>query len=153
MNPAYEQAEQAVKLLAMRGLTAAFAESCTGGLLTKLITDISGASAVLPGGVCSYSNEVKNRVLGVGAGLLRRCGAVSEPVALCMARGVRRLMDADIGVGTTGIAGPASDNTEKPALSISPWPFRAGVMSAANTISKAPVPKSANRPPPKRFPI
>lgn len=114
MSQAYEQAEKAVKSLAARGLTVAFAESCTGGLLTKLITDISGASAVLPGGVCSYSNEIKNRVLGVDAALLARCGAVSEPVALCMARGVRRLMGADIGVGTTGIAGPASDNTEKP---------------------------------------
>ena len=114
MNEAYELAGQAVKALAARGLTVAFAESCTGGLLTKRITDVPGASEVLPGGVCSYSNEIKNRVLGVDAGLLRCYGAVSEPVALRMARGVRRLMGADIGVGTTGIAGPASDDTEKP---------------------------------------
>lgn len=114
MNETYTLAQAAVEELNARGLTVAFAESCTGGLLTKLITDVPGASNVLPGGVCSYSNEVKNRVLGVDTELLHLYGAVSEPVAIRMARGIKRLMSSDIGVGTTGIAGPASDDTEKP---------------------------------------
>ena len=108
------EAENVVKSLAAQGATIAFAESCTGGLLTKLITDVPGASAVLSGGVCAYANEVKNGVLGVPQRDLDSYGAVSRPVALHMARGVRALMGTDIGVGTTGIAGPASDDTKKP---------------------------------------
>lgn len=103
-----------VETLAARGATIAFAESCTGGLLTKLITDVPGASAVLRGGVCAYANEVKHGVLGVPQSDLDTYGAVSRPVALHMARGVRALMGTDVGVGTTGIAGPASDDTKKP---------------------------------------
>lgn len=114
MNELYSLAAEAVELLKEKGLTVAFAESCTGGLLTKTITDVPGASSVLPGGVCSYSNDIKNRVLGVDAAILRRHGAVSEPVAIRMARGVKKLMESSIGVGTTGIAGPASDDTAKP---------------------------------------
>ena len=86
------EAENVVKVLAAQGATIAFAESCTGGLLTKLITDVPGASAVLSGGVCAYANEVKNRVLGVPQRDLDAYGAVSRPVALHMARGVRALM-------------------------------------------------------------
>lgn len=108
------EAEKVVKTLAGCGATIAFAESCTGGLLTKLITDVPGASAVLRGGVCAYANEVKHGVLGVPQDSLDTYGAVSRPVALYMARGVRALMGTDIGVGTTGIAGPASDDTKKP---------------------------------------
>ena len=108
------EALKVVETLAAQGATIAFAESCTGGLLTKLITDIPGASAVLRGGVCAYANEIKNGVLGVSQDDLDHYGAVSRPVALQMARGVRRLMGTDIGVGTTGIAGPASDDTKKP---------------------------------------
>jgi len=107
--------EEAVVLRAKQaGVTIAFAESCTGGLCMQRITDISGASAVLKGGVCSYANEVKRDVLGVSEADLAKYGAVSEPVALQMARGVRRLTGADIAVSITGIAGPKSDNTEKP---------------------------------------
>ncbi len=73
-----------------------------------------GASAVLRGGVCAYANEVKHGVLGVPQSDLDTYGAVSRPVALHMARGVRALMGTDVGVGTTGIAGPASDDTKKP---------------------------------------
>ena len=108
------EAKRVVEILAAQGATIAFAESCTGGLLTKLITDVPGASAVLKGGVCAYANEVKHGVLGVPQRDLDRYGAVSRPVALHMARGVRALMGTDIGVGTTGIAGPASDDTKKP---------------------------------------
>ncbi len=109
-----EEAKKVVETLTAARRTVAFAESCTGGLLTKLITDIPGASAVLRGGVCAYANEVKRGVLSVPQRLLDDYGAVSRPVALHMARGVRALMGTDIGVGTTGIAGPASDDTEKP---------------------------------------
>ena len=108
------EAGRVVETLARCGATIAFAESCTGGLLTKLITDVPGASAVLRGGVCAYANEVKHGVLGVPQRELDTYGAVSRPVALYMARGVRALMGTDIGVGTTGIAGPASDDTKKP---------------------------------------
>ncbi len=96
------------------GLTVSFAESCTGGLCTKRISDISGASAVLRGGICAYSNEIKRDILGVSGEDLDKYGAVSVPVALQMARGVRRLYDTDIAVSVTGIAGPKSDNTQKP---------------------------------------
>lgn len=110
-----ESLEESVVLRAKQaGLTISFAESCTGGLCTKRITDISGSSAVLKGGVCSYSNEVKAQVLGVSEKDLAKYGAVSMPVALQMARGVRRLTGTDIAVSVTGIAGPKSDNTAKP---------------------------------------
>jgi len=106
--------EQVVAALHDRGLTAAFAESCTGGLVTKCITDGSGASAVLPGGVCAYANAVKEQVLGVRHETLESFGAVSHQTAVEMAEGVRRLMGSSIGAGTTGIAGPGSDGTSKP---------------------------------------
>lgn len=113
MNELYDLAEVNVKALAEKGLTVSFAESCTGGLISKLITDVPGASAVLPGAVCSYANEIKSRVLGVEEKLLRKYGAVSRPVALEMARGVKKLMRSDISVSVTGIAGPSSDGTDK----------------------------------------
>ena len=109
-----DKVEELVSVLKARGLTLATAESCTGGLLGKRITDVSGASAVYPGGVVSYSNSVKHSLLGVSRGDLETFGAVSEPVARQMAEGVRRTIPADFGVGITGIAGPKSDDTQKP---------------------------------------
>jgi len=110
-----ESLEEAVVLRAKQaGLTIAFAESCTGGLCTKRITDIPGASAVLKGGICAYSNTLKHELLGVSEADLAKYGAVSCPVALQMARGVRRLTDADIAVAITGIAGPKAESSEKP---------------------------------------
>ncbi|MBE6935258.1 MAG: CinA family protein [Ruminococcaceae bacterium] len=109
-----EEARLLVEKLIRLHCTISFAESCTGGLLTKLITDVPGASAVLKGGVCAYANEIKHGVLSVTQHNLDTYGAVSRPVALEMARGVKALMHTDIGVGTTGIAGPASDDTKKP---------------------------------------
>ena len=96
------------------GKTIATAESCTGGLLGKAITDISGSSAVYPGGVISYCNRVKHQVLGVDQADLDTLGPVSAAVAFQMARGVRRVIGADLGVGVTGIAGPNSDETGRP---------------------------------------
>jgi len=90
-------------------LTLAAAESCTGGLIAKRMTDLPGASEVFYGGVVSYVNAVKANVLGVPQSLLDEYGAVSEPVARAMAEGVRRITGADLGVSVTGVAGPSSD--------------------------------------------
>ena len=97
-------------LLREQGRTLAAAESCTGGLIAKRMTDLAGASQVFLGGVVSYTNAVKARVLGVPQALLDEYGAVSEPVARAMAEGVRRITGADYGVSVTGVAGPDRDD-------------------------------------------
>ena len=109
-----ELPELLVRTLAEKGLKIATAESCTGGLISKMITDVSGASAVFDCGVCSYANEIKEKVLGVSADDLKAKGAVSEEVAVAMAKGVRELSGADIGISTTGIAGPTGGSAGKP---------------------------------------
>lgn len=97
-----------------RGLTIACAESCTGGLIAKRITDVEGASAAFIGGCVTYANEAKMKLLGVKSKTLQSFGAVSEQTALEMARGVRTELCADIGISTTGIAGPGGGTPEKP---------------------------------------
>ena len=97
-----------------RGATVATAESCTGGEIAHLITSVPGSSAYFKGSVVAYANEVKERVLGVDAGVLEREGAVSEPVVLQMAEGVKRLMGTDYAVATSGVAGPGGGTEEKP---------------------------------------
>ena len=94
--------------------TIATAESCTGGLLGKVLTDIPGSSAAYLGGIISYTCPVKERLLGVDHGTLERLGAVSKPVARQMAEGVRHGIGADFGIGITGLAGPESDGSGKP---------------------------------------
>lgn len=106
--------EVVVKGLTERGLTLATAESCTGGLLGKRLTDVPGASACYVGGVVSYSNDVKQRLLGVRGDTLAQQGAVSEQTACQMAEGVRLATGADIGLSTTGVAGPDGGTDEKP---------------------------------------
>jgi nicotinamide-nucleotide amidase len=103
-----------VARLTARGERVALAESCTGGLLAGLLTTVPGASAVLDLGVVAYSNDVKERLLGVPAPLLQAHGAVSEPVARALAEGARRVGGATWGVGITGIAGPSGGTPEKP---------------------------------------
>lgn len=103
-----------VKKLKEKGLTLATAESCTGGLIGKRITDVSGSSAVYGCGIISYSNDIKTNILGVDKADLQAHGAVSEPVARQMALGALKVSGADIAVGVTGIAGPESDGTDKP---------------------------------------
>lgn len=103
-----------VATLKEKGLTLACAESCTGGLVGKRITDVSGASEVFLGGCITYANEIKVKLLGVREETLRRYGAVSEQTATEMAAGVRRALGADIGVSVTGIAGPGGGTNEKP---------------------------------------
>ena len=109
--------------LRQRGLTLAVAESCTGGLLSGRITDVPGCSDYYLGGVCSYANEVKMKVLGVQKETLDTVGAVSPEVAGQMAEGVARALGADVGVGTTGIAGPGGGTDDKPVglVYISVW--------------------------------
>ncbi len=102
------------RLLLERGKTLATAESCTGGLLASLITDVSGASRYFLEGVVTYSNAAKVRQLGVAPATLGAHGAVSAEVALEMARGIRARSGADFGVGITGIAGPEGGSPEKP---------------------------------------
>ena len=97
-------------LLRKQGLTLSAAESCTGGLIAKRITDLPGASAIFRGGVVSYTNAVKANVLGVPEELLEQYGAVSEPVARSMAECCRRLCGSDLAVSVTGVAGPDKDD-------------------------------------------
>ena len=97
-------------LLLDRGLTLSAAESCTGGLIAKRMTDLPGASKVFRGGVVSYTNGVKSGILGVPEALLEEQGAVSEPVARVMAEGCRRVCGSDLAVSVTGVAGPESDD-------------------------------------------
>jgi PncC family amidohydrolase len=107
-------AHQIGELLSQQGLTLGVAESCTGGLLGHLITSISGSSAYFEGGVISYSNEAKERVLGVPHDTLLEHGAVSKETAIAMAQGARRLLQTDVALSVTGIAGPTGDTPEKP---------------------------------------
>ena len=101
-------------LLQERGVTFAAAESCTGGLLTARLTDVPGSSAYVLGGVVCYSNDVKTAVLQVREEQLRAHGAVSEPVAVALAEGVRALTGARVTVGITGVAGPGGGTPAKP---------------------------------------
>lgn len=103
-----------VAKLREKGLKIGLAESCTGGLVAKRITDISGSSEIFDCGVVSYANQIKHRLLGVRDETLNQYGAVSRQTAEEMARGIRRLSGADIGVGITGIAGPGGGTEEKP---------------------------------------
>ena len=104
-----------LNLLKQAGMTLGTAESCTGGLIAKRMTDLPGSSAVFKGGVVSYCNEIKANVLGVPQQLLDQYGAVSEPVAKAMAEGARRVLNCDLAVSTTGVAGPGSDADGNPA--------------------------------------
>jgi PncC family amidohydrolase len=97
-----------------RGLTLASAESCTGGLIGHLITEIAGSSAYYIGGIIAYSNAVKEAQLGVPQATLMTHGAVSQATAEAMATGVRGSLKADVGVATTGIAGPGGGTPAKP---------------------------------------
>ena len=106
--------EVCLRLLKDRGLTVGTAESCTGGLLAKLLTDLPGSSAVFRGGVVSYTNGVKAGLLGVPQDLLDRYGAVSPQVAEAMARGAKAALGCDIALSTTGVAGPDADDRGNP---------------------------------------
>ncbi len=104
-----------VGLLKEKNKTLSAAESCTGGLLSKRVTDIAGASQVFAGGVVTYATQSKSSILGLDAGFIREKGVVSKDVAKQMAQSVRKLYGTDLGVGITGAAGPGADETGTPA--------------------------------------
>jgi PncC family amidohydrolase len=102
------------RLLTLKGLTIAVAESCTGGLISSRITDVAGASVYFEAGLVTYSNRAKETLLSVPGDLLAAKGAVSAEVAARMAEGVRHAAEADIGLSVTGIAGPGGGTVAKP---------------------------------------
>ena len=99
---------------ALHGKSLATAESCTGGLIGSALTAVAGASSVYKGGIVSYQNEIKQRLLGVDAAVLRAFGAISAQVAMDMAAGARKALDADYAVSVTGLAGPGGDEIGNP---------------------------------------
>ena len=98
------------RLLEERGMTIGVAESITGGLMAKRLTDLPGASRVFKGGIVSYTNEIKQNLLGVSGALLAEHGAVSAPVAQAMAEGARKVLVVDVALSATGVAGPDKDD-------------------------------------------
>lgn len=103
-----------VVALKERGMKIASVESCTAGLISKIITDAPGSSDVFDLGITTYSNEMKTKMVGVPEDILEAHGAVSPETARAMAEGIRRVAGADIGVATTGIAGPGGGTPQKP---------------------------------------
>lgn len=107
-------AQKLVEKLAQQKLTLATAESCTGGLLAKLVTDISGSSAVFMGGVVSYSNLMKMKWLNVREETLTKFGAVSAETVAEMLEGIQQATDCDLALAVSGVAGPTGGSSEKP---------------------------------------
>ena len=123
--------EEIGRLLKKHGLSLALAESATGGLLTHLITNVSGSSEYCEGGMIIYSNRMKEEELGVKEETLRKHGAVSSEVAEEMASGIRRKRGVDVALSTTGIAGPTGATPGKPV-----GLFYIGLSSAGGTLSQ-----------------
>lgn len=114
MSENVEYVKKIVETLKARGEVFCTAESCTGGQISKTVTDLAGVSAVFFGGVVSYANEIKEKLLGVRHKTLEKYGAVSEQTAAEMAAGAVRALGADFSVAVTGIAGPDGGSEEKP---------------------------------------
>lgn len=110
----YRKAEELVILLKNKNLTIATAESCTGGMVSEVLTEISGVSSVFNLGITSYTNEIKNKILGVHSETLDNFGAVSAETACEMAENVSKLANSDIGVSVTGVAGPSASEGHNP---------------------------------------
>lgn len=119
-----------VNILINKNIKIATAESCTGGLISKKIVDIPGSSKIFDFGACTYGNNMKSKVLNVKESTLKNHGAVSGQTACEMAKGVRLLSSSDIGVSTTGIAGPGGGTKEKPVGLI-----YIGISTAKNTFA------------------
>ena len=111
---AQKAAKDIVELLKQKKLTISTAESCTGGLLSELITSVSGASEIFELGICAYSERIKHEYLGVPVEEIEKYGVVSEQVALSMVRGLKERSGADICISVTGIAGPGGGTPEQP---------------------------------------
>ncbi|NBN77784.1 nicotinamide-nucleotide amidohydrolase family protein [Microvirga tunisiensis] len=114
LDPLLAETAELVKRMAEAGLTLATAESCTGGLVAGLVTEVPGSSAVLDRGFVTYSNAAKAEMLGVPMALITEHGAVSRPVAIAMAEGALAHSQADVAVAITGIAGPGGGSEAKP---------------------------------------
>ena len=110
----FEISTMLVSELKKRGMKIASVESCTAGIISKIITDAPGSSEVFDLGITTYSNEMKTKMVGVPEEILSQHGAVSPETARAMPDGIRRVSGADIGVATTGIAGPGGGTPEKP---------------------------------------
>lgn len=109
-----DAAKRLVEICTERKIKVAAAESCTGGMISELITSVSGSSAVIEFGVCSYSNRIKHEILGVSEETLEKFSEYSEQCAKEMAEGARRISGADIAVSTTGVAGPSGGTDKHP---------------------------------------
>ena len=131
MKEEFALAGRLVKEFSERGMTISTAESCTGGLIAKKITDIPGSSAVLAGGCVSYTEAVKQKVLGVSGEILRAKTAVSEECAKAMAEGARRLFGSDVAVSATGYAGPGGGTEADPVGTV-----YIGLATAKKTVCK-----------------
>lgn len=110
----YQLSQAIGKKLNAKGLTLSVAESCTGGLISHTLTNISGSSDYFLGGLIAYSNMMKQRQLKVPESILKRYGAVSAETAVAMVQGVRKVLKSDIALATTGIAGPTGGSKAKP---------------------------------------
>ncbi len=127
-------AEVVGRLLSAKAETIALAESCTGGLLGKLITDVPGSSQYFLGGTVTYSNESKTKLLGVQSEILERHGAVSRQCAAAMALGVKRLFGSSVSVSVTGLAGPGGGTATKPVGLVYAAVVRNGLLSTARLL-------------------
>ena len=114
LDPLVPLATEIIETCTRLGLTIATAESCTGGLVAALLTEVPGSSLVVERGLVTYSNAAKSDLLRVPAGLIERDGAVSQSVARAMAEGALERSPADLAVAITGIAGPGGGTSEKP---------------------------------------
>ena len=114
MNDGSEEARRAVAALITHGLTVAVAESLTGGLVTARLVDVPGSSSALRGGIVSYATDLKHDLLGVDSGLLASRGPVDPDVAVMMAEGAAKRCHADLGLATTGVAGPEGQDGHAP---------------------------------------
>ena len=110
----YDKAKEVVELLIQRGLKITSAESCTGGLFAAHITSVSGSSECFEGSFVTYSNEIKHKMINVREETLEKYGAVSEECVIEMAENSRKIMDSDIAISISGIAGPSGGTEDKP---------------------------------------
>jgi nicotinamide-nucleotide amidase len=109
-------AHELIQKLSQQHLTISVAESLTGGLVAASLTQIPGASAVFKGGIIAYRDEIKQKVLKVDSALITKFTSISEPVAQSMATNVREIMNTDIGIATTGVAGPEKSDGFAPGI-------------------------------------
>ena len=123
-------AKNVVELMLLRGIKISFAESCTGGLLSSVITDIPGVSECYEYGICTYSDRIKNKILGVPLSELEAFTAVSQEVALSMAKGLREISGAEICVSVTGIAGPGGGTEKTPLGTVFVGMYLGNILSA-----------------------